>query len=393
MKYLAVVNRKFSDNPSGSARVAWDIACLVRDAGNEVCVLCHSTALSDEQSKKTLEDGITIIRVGLMRGQFFHRRRYVRSIGIALATHLEDYSPDLIHIHSLSIGEATIASLGADKTYVATVHSPVIPETRLNWEIQGLLGRAKIALGGLFLLGRLQDRVLRSCKRIHVLSDYTLKELVRYSRSLPATFVIPHWRRNDLVRRHTKAEARLELSWPDGDRILFSLRRMVPRMGHETAIRAIAPLLEKYNARLVLAGDGPLRETLQVLASTLPGGDRVFFPGRISDQSMRLMYSGADLFVLPTAALECFGLIIIEALSYGCPVLGTNVGAIPEALDSVLPGFLVDPNDVDQLRERVDAILSYRLIPPEASEISAYVESRYGKDKIGPEILSFLAGS
>jgi glycosyltransferase involved in cell wall biosynthesis len=390
MNYLVAVNRKFGDNPSGSARVAWDIACLVRDSGHNVVMLCQSPELASGVSKKTLEDGITIVRFGLGGGRFFQRRRHRQAVSAAVRKHLAGFKPDTVHIHSLFIGDAVIAALGHHCNYVATIHSPVVPETRLNWEGQGWRGKAKIALGGLEWLRRVQNQVLDRCQRVHVLSEYTQRELRKFAPKLPPVAVIPHWRRPDLVRRETKAEAKAALNWPMNEPVVFSLRRMVPRMGHATAIRAIAPLLEKCHARLVLAGDGPLRKTLQTLAATLSGGNRIEFPGRISDEQMRLMYSGADLFVLPTTALECFGLIILEAYSYGCPVLATNVGAIPESVEPLMPGFLVEADDIHQLRERAQGFLSGKLVPPSESQIVEYLEAHYDLSIVGPKLLRFL---
>lgn len=390
MNYLVAVNRKFGDNPSGSARVAWDIACLARDAGHSVVMLCESPELAASESEKTSEDGITVVRFGVESGGFFARHRRRQAVSSALRRHLSGFMPDTVHIHSLFIGDAVIAALGRHRNYVSTIHSPVVPETRLNWAEQGWRGRAKIALGGLEWLRQVQNRVLEQCRRVHVLSEYTQNELHRYAPKLPPVTVIPHWRRPDLVRRETKAQARAELNWPAKVPVLFSLRRMVPRMGHETAIRAIAPLLDKYGARLVLAGDGPLRQSLQKLATTQPGGRRIEFPGRITDEQMRLMYSAADLFVLPTTALECFGLIILEAFSYGCPVVATNVGAIPESVAPLMPSFLVEPGDVSRLREKTQDFLSGQLVAPAESRILEYVATRYDRDIVGPKLLRFL---
>jgi glycosyltransferase involved in cell wall biosynthesis len=390
MNYLVAVNRKFGDNPSGSARVAWDIACLARDGGHNVVMLCQTPKLAAAKSEKSFEDGITIIRFGLGSGHFFQRRRHRQAVNAALCNHLGGFRPDTVHIHSLFIGDAVIAALGHHQNYVATIHSPVVPETRLNWEAQGWRGKAKIALGGLEWLRRVQNQVLDRCQRVHVLSQYTQRELEQYVPKLPPISVIPHWRLPDLVRRETKAQARAELNWPASEPVLFSLRRMVPRMGHETAIRAIAPLLQKYQARMVLAGDGPLRNTLQSLSAKLPGGNRIEFPGRISDEHMRLMYSGADLFVLPTTALECFGLIILEAYSYGCPVLATNVGAIPESVGPLMPEFLIEPDDIHQLRERTQGFLSGQLVAPAESTILKYLETHYDLAIVGPKLMRFL---
>jgi glycosyltransferase involved in cell wall biosynthesis len=390
MKYLVAVNRLFNENPSGSARVAWDIACLARDAGHNVVLVCQSAKVAAGTSAKSSEYGMTVIRIGLSVSAFAQLQCFRKAVASALNAHLNGFQPDTIHIHSLLIGDAIRHALGSEQNYVCTIHSPVVPESRLNWEAQGLRGRAKILLGGLDWVKRIQNQTLTHSQRIHVLSEYTRSEIGNYTSKLPPVYVIPHWRRPELRRTVTKKQAREALKWHTSEPTLFSLRRMVPRMGHATAIRAIAPLLEKYKARLVLAGDGPLRGSLQSLASSQPGGDRIDFPGRISDDHMRLMYSGADLFVLPTAALECFGLIIIEALSYGCPVLATDVGAISETVGPLMPDFLIEPGNLLQLRERTEAFLAGHAAPPDALEILAYIEANYGVDKIGPRILRFI---
>jgi len=66
----------------------------------------------------------------------------------------------------------------------------------------------------------------------------------------------------------------------------------------------------------------------------------VTFLGRIDDEQLPLAYAACDAFVLPTAELECFGLIAVEALSAGRPVLATPVGAIPEVIEKFEPSWL-----------------------------------------------------
>ena len=390
MNYLIAVNRSFKDNPSGSARVAWDIACLARDSGHNVVLLCQSPTLAFGLSRKDKEDGVVVVRFGHQNVKFFQRQQIRRGVGAALNRHLSDFRPDTVHIHSLLIGEAVIASLGRQCKYVATVHSPVVPEARINWMDQGWTGKAKIALGGLERLRRIQNNILQVCERVHVLSEYTQRELKHYCSNLPPVYVIPHWRKTNLVRLESKSQARAALNWSSDEKILFSLRRMVPRMGHSVAIRAISPILEKFNARLIFAGDGPLRQSLQVLSSQVPGGHRISFLGRVSEKDLKMMYSGSDLFILPTTDLECFGLIILEAYSYGCPVLATNVGAISEVIAPLMPEFLVNPNDVSQMRATVASFLSGQLQAPAESQILKYVTEKYDLNDVGPKLMRFL---
>jgi glycosyltransferase involved in cell wall biosynthesis len=392
MNYLVVVNSLFADNPSGSARVAWDIACLARDHGHKTTILCSSHKLAPQQSTKSEEAGIRVVRYSRASNKFslLRRKQYTGAIAGALKEHLNGFNADSIHLHSFLPACGLISTLGENQPYIATVHSPVVPETEMNWRGDGGLGKLKIALGGLERLRKLQQNVYDHCRRAHVLSEFTRSELQRFHDPLPQCSVIPHWRRPELRRRESKAEARAALNWPQSQSVLFSLRRMVPRMGHASAIRAIAPLLPKYDARMVLAGTGVLLESLRALAAQTEGGDRIAFPGRISDNQMRLMYSGADLFVLPTLALECFGLIILEALSFGCPVLATRTGSIPEILEPILPNYLVPQSDEDALRDKAEAFLNGTLRRPSESELLQFVERNYDQSVIAPRVMEFI---
>lgn len=396
MRYLAIVQRAFPDGPSGSSRVAWDIACLARNHGHEVSLLCTSGELQPGQSARSVEEGLSVVRVGVARGLFSNLsgRSHARAVRAAVQQHFSDGGFDVIHLHSLFLSAAAVEVFGRHSNYVCTVHSPVVPEQRINWSAQGLAGRLKLALGGLERLRKMQERVFRNAARIHVLSEFTKAELARYHDGdcLRRVEVIPHWRRRDFARTHSRSAARERLGWRHHGPVLFSVRRMVPRMGHEVAMKAIAPLLSKYDCRFVLAGSGPLLGQLQHLAKALGAEDRIIFPGRVSDEDLRLMYSAADLFVLPTTALECFGLIIIEALGFGCPVLATNVGAIPEALRPILPDFLVPSNDIEQLRTKVENFLSGKLASPVEPQILEYVNERYDVAVVGPRILQYLFG-
>jgi glycosyltransferase involved in cell wall biosynthesis len=98
-------------------------------------------------------------------------------------------------------------------------------------------------------------------------------------------------------------------------------------MGIDLLIRAAA---EVPGLQVVIGGDGPLRGELEALAKSLNVPAR--FLGYVKDEDLPALYRAADLFVLPTRALEGFGLVAIEAMACGTPAMGTPVGAIPEVL-------------------------------------------------------------
>ena len=176
---------------------------------------------------------------------------------------------------------------------------------------------------------------------MHALSEYTKRQMGHFHGLADRVTVIPHWRRRDMTRRHSKAEARRMLGIAQDERYIFPVRGHGPRYGLDVAVRAIAPLAAAGRCRFCLAGDGPLRPSLEALSRELGVADRIQFPGRLDDEALTLWYEAADLFLLPTTALECFGLITLEAFAFGCPVLSTDACALPGTRARTMPEFPV----------------------------------------------------
>ncbi len=101
--------------------------------------------------------------------------------------------------------------------------------------------------------------------------------------------------------------------------------------------------------RFILCGDGA-REALQKAAAEKGVADRVDFPGWIRDKSF--YYCLGDIFVLPSYN-ECMPMVLIEAASYGLPLVSTRVGGIPDIVVDQRNGFLVEPGDVDALKDSI----------------------------------------
>ncbi len=111
--------------------------------------------------------------------------------------------------------------------------------------------------------------------------------------------------------------------------VVGTIRRLEPRMGIDVLLRSM--LLEtKFN--LVIAGAGSQERYLQDLARSIGIQERVKFLGKISETEKLNFYSSLDLFVLPSIALEGFGLVILESMASGVPVIASNLPGILEAL-------------------------------------------------------------
>src|SRR6185437_4730902 len=159
--------------------------------------------------------------------------------------------------------------------------------------------------------------------------------------------VIPGW--VDLERFQIvpdRAAAKQSLGWPLDVPVLFTLRRLVRRMGLDRLVRAVSILRARgQKLQLIIGGAGPLRRELEELVQALNLGDSVRFLGRVADSDLPGMYAACDAFVLPTAELECFGLIALEAMACGRPVLATPVAAIPEVMRNFEPQWLAAAAD------------------------------------------------
>src|SRR5690606_10653881 len=146
---------------------------------------------------------------------------------------------------------------------------------------------------------------------------------------------------------------RAKLAEP-GEKILSHISnfRSVKRV--TDVVRIFAGVAARVPSRLLFVGDGPERVRAQQLAEELGVGERVLFLGKQS--SVAELLSCSDLFLLPSEH-EAFGLVALEAMACGVPVVATCVGGIPEVVTDGVSGFLAPVGDVDTMAERAVGLL------------------------------------
>lgn len=153
----------------------------------------------------------------------------------------------------------------------------------------------------------------------------------------------------------TAEDADLARWWSEGSPRLLTVGALAPAKAHDVLLRALAGLREHPDARLVILGEGPLRAETEELVSRLGLGERVRLPGFRPDPFPFMR--AADLLVL-SSAWEGFGLVLIEALACGTPVVSTDCPSGPaEALDHGRFGTLAPPNDPPALAQAIKTAL------------------------------------
>ncbi|MCX5823450.1 MAG: glycosyltransferase family 4 protein [Deltaproteobacteria bacterium] len=112
-------------------------------------------------------------------------------------------------------------------------------------------------------------------------------------------------------------------------------------MGIENLIRAMQDIVKSVpDIYLIVGGAGPLKDDLAMMSRRLNLDHHIHFAGFIPEAALPEYYQAADIFVLPTIELEGFGLVTLEALASGTPVLGTPVGGTQEILSRFDSRFL-----------------------------------------------------
>jgi glycosyltransferase involved in cell wall biosynthesis len=146
-----------------------------------------------------------------------------------------------------------------------------------------------------------------------------------------------------------RRQSRAALGLPDDGWIVVAARRLVPRTGIDVLLRAWSLLAPAERGALVIAADGPEAPSLHELAIRLGVAESVHFLGRVDDELMPDLYRAADVSVVPTRALEGFGLSALESFACGTPVLATTVDGLREALGPFADSCTVPPDDPEQL--------------------------------------------
>lgn len=137
------------------------------------------------------------------------------------------------------------------------------------------------------------------------------------------------------------------------------LLKSEPGKGVDVMIRALPRVIATApQAKFVVVGDGDLRPALEALAAETGFGERVSFAGAVSDAALRDWYRKADVFVMPSRQ-EGFGIVFLEAMAFGVPVIGGAAGGTPEIIQEGVTGYLVDYGDAGMLADRVASLLAH----------------------------------
>jgi glycosyltransferase involved in cell wall biosynthesis len=245
-----------------------------------------------------------------------------------IGTALEQFRPDLIHIVNpavLGLG-GLFYSKWLNIPLVASYHTH-LPEYLKYYGLSFLEG----LLWELLKAGHNQAKLnlCTSTAMVETLGSHGIERLALWQRGVDIDSFQPQFASPEM-------RSRLSQGNPESPLLLY-----VGRLSPEKEIDRIKPILQTIpEARLALVGDGPYRQELeQHFAST-----HTHFVGYLQGQALAAAFASADAFVFPSRT-ETLGLVLLEAMAAGCPVVAARSGGIPDIVQDGVNGYLFDPTD------------------------------------------------
>lgn len=375
----------FDDVIGGSFRLATEFAEHVAASGRHVVYICCGKPDQVDELHRSQERGVDVWRYRPPeRGGRLTKLRYHVRRSAELAREVQKSGPvGIVHGHSplQHLGVARgLRGMAAPLHYV--VHSPFDDELISN--APAATARWKLALAA-SAARSVERQNLRAASVVQTDSAFTLSELRRkYPRIMRNKGVVaPGWVDSLRFRpSDSRGATRRSLGGPwDTELTLFlTVRRLESRMGLDTLVEAAAIVARRgRNFRLLIGGGGSQRETLERAANERGLQEHLFFLGRVPEESLAPGYSAADCFVLPTRALECFGLIVLEAWATATPVIASNVAAIPELVEQQGADWLFTVDRAEELADRMEMFLDGRLISQ--NDVRSLAEP-YSRDRV-----------
>jgi len=182
-----------------------------------------------------------------------------------------------------------------------------------------------------------------------------------------------------------KITARKKVNFSAEDKNVLYLGTLVKRKGISWLLRSFPKVLKEFpESVLWIVGDGYMRTDLENMCITLGIQDKVRFYGRVQDSLLPFFYNAADVCVVPSET-EPLGMVAVEALACGCPLIGTRVGGIPDVVETFGSGVLVSPRSSEELSEAICLVLSeeYRRDQIDRSK----GREVFGRENTGKQIL------
>ncbi|TWD84303.1 phosphatidylinositol alpha-mannosyltransferase [Kribbella amoyensis] len=344
--------------PGGVQNHVRDLAEALLARGHEVSVLAPSDDHDVPQYVVSAGHAVGVPYNGSVARVTFGPRTASR-----VRAWLADGDFDVVHVHEPTTPSAALLALWAgDGPFVATFHT---------WQVRS---RAMSAAAGLLRpwLEKIDARIAVSENARSMMVQHIGGEAV----------VIPNGLYVDRLAGRPRPE------WQGADGTISFLGRMdEPRKGLAVLLAAVPALVtQRRDLRVLVAGTGQADEARRSLPEYCR--DNVMFLGAVDDAARADMLAGSDVFVAPHLGGESFGIVLLEAMAAGAPVLASDLAAFRQVLDGGRLGELVEPGDSAALARACSRLLGSVDERDKLREAGLHAVRRYDWSALIDEILA-----
>ena len=395
-RILVVTERWYPDTFGGSERLAFEQLHGLEEAGFLVDI-CVATNLNALPIHEQLSDQTTVFRApaapSMPASQLISINLLIRN---TLARLLTKNQYDTIICHHPQIGAMTVqfmeATINAQTPILYFFHSSQAQEIRVDGPNRWYPGRMFWNEFVAQYVERKEVTILAAAAKIFYFSGFSGRVLSELN---PEAFA-----KAELLHPGIETslyddifEKRLQRRDPDSSVLsLFTIRRLTKRMGIHGLIRVLTEKDRVGGMQLRIAGSGPLKPTLEELIHSGHKSSTIHLLGSISMKELREEFVRADAFVLPTIALEGFGIATLEAMLSGVPVIATDAGATPELLFDVDPRLIAEGSSPEALYQTLLWFSQLSIDQQEAigKRCRAIALKKYSRDGMNQAILAAI---
>ena len=324
----------------GSGIVATELGKALADKGHEV----HFVAYRQPVRLNDQVNNIVFHEVRVADYPLFEYPPYELSLACKLLDVVKYEKLDLLHVH-YAIPHAYVAYLTKQMLAEEGIHIPVV--TTLHGTDITLVGKSPALIPAV-------NFSINHSNVVTAVSQHLREETLNYFSIRKEIKVIPNFIDFDLHNYTFDKDLHMHYA-PNREKIMIHISNFRPVKRVADVIRVFVNVREKMPVKLLMVGDGPQREVAEYLCRDLGCSDDVKFLGKTQDVSRLLAIS--DLFVLPSEK-ESFGLVALEAMAAGIPVVSSNTGGLAHVNINGVTGYTSAVGDVAKMSNDAISLLS-----------------------------------
>ena len=304
--------------------------------------------------------------------------------------YISTYKPDIVHVHSISANVSPLF-LYAIKKYkipvIMTVHGfshLICPQ---SWMLYRMKNPCQYGFGIRCILFRCHPKMNFLFRLIFCIKVWIHRQIVKQNIDLyisPSKILADyltenfHTKETHVIPLFVDVKNQNELIHRQGNDILF-VGRISDEKGIDDLVKAMPLILEMCpSAKLHIVGDGNIAKLKEIINQSVGCVDiSIILHGHMNYDDLFKVYSNASVFVLPSICMESFGLVILEAMSFGIPVITTRLGGQAELIKDGYNGYLVDFRNPHEIAEKIIDILNNRELQANLSANALITHKKY----------------